>query len=99
MVACRALGIFPSRIAGLLLQLQIADPFCLVVSSNLPLRVPLLHLPASPETLSFRSSLGSVNSTRLVSSHSRLGRSSQHRLTVLMGAPRPLVDLLSRRTW
>ena len=97
MVACRALGIFPSRIAGSML-LQITDPSCLVVSSDLPLRVPLLHLPASPKTLSFRSNPGSANSTRLVSSHSRLGRSSQHRLTVLMGAPRPLADLLSRRT-
>ena len=96
MVACHALAAFPSRIAGLLLQ--IADLFCLVVSSDLPLRVHLLHLPASPKTLLFRSSLVSATSTRLVSSHSRLGRSSRHRLAMLMSAPLPRKNLLSRRT-
>lgn len=86
MVACRALVTSPRQTAGVLLQMP--DLFCLVVSSDLRLRVPPLHLPASPKTPSFKSSPGSATSIRPVSSHSRLGRSSRHRLTTLKGAPR-----------
>ena len=96
MVACRALVTFPSRVAGLLLP--IPDLVCLVVSSDFLLMVSLLHLLGSPKTLSFKSSLVSATSTRLVFSHSGLGRSSRHRLAMLTSAPLPWKDMLSRRT-
>lgn len=86
-VACRALETFPCRVARPLLQMP--DLFSPVVSSDLRLKVPLPHLPASPKTPSFKSSPGSATSIKLVFLHCKLGRSSQHRLAMLGSAPRP----------
>lgn len=95
-VACRAPGTFPSRAARPLLQMP--DLFSLVVSSDVRLRVPLLHLPGSLKTQSYKSDPGSVTSIKLVSSHCRLGRSSRQRLAMLGSVPHPWKDLLSRPT-